>query len=48
MAVLSFGAGYAIVPGLSLYGELSLVDESAEFDVGRLDTVVIIGTGLNF
>lgn len=48
MAVLSFGAGYAIIPGLSLYGELSLVDESAEFDVGRLDTVVIIGTGLNF
>ena len=48
MAVLSFGAGYAVIPGLSLYGEISLVDESAEFDVGRLGTVVIIGTGLNF
>ncbi len=48
LAVLSFGAGYAVIPGLSLYGEFSLVDESAEFDVGRLGTVVIIGTGLNF
>ena len=48
MAVLTFGAGYMVLPGLSLYGELNLVDESEEFSVDNLGTVVIIGTGVNF
>ena len=48
MAVLSFGADYAILPGLSLYGELNVVDDPDSFGEERLGTVFILGTGLNF
>lgn len=48
IAVLSFGADYAILPGLSLYGEVNLVDDREIYGEERLGTVLIVGTGLNF
>ncbi len=48
MAMLSFGADYTILPGLSLYGELNLVDDPETHGEERLGTVLIVGTGLNF
>ncbi len=48
VAVLSFGADYAVLPGLSLYGEVNLVDDRESYGEERLGTVLIVGTGLNF
>lgn len=48
MAVLSFGADYAVLPGLSVYGELNVVDDPAAADEQGLGTVIVLGTGLNF
>lgn len=48
MATLSFGADYTVLPGLSLYGELNVVDDPVAFGEERLGTVFIVGTGLNF
>lgn len=48
MAVLSFGADYAVLPGLSVYGELNVVDDPALSTEQGLGTVIVLGTGLNF
>lgn len=48
IAVLSLGADYAILPGLSIYGELNVIDDPATTGDQRLGTVIILGTGLNF
>lgn len=48
MAVLSFGADYAVLPGLSVYGELNVVDDPALSAEQGLGTVIVLGTGLNF
>ncbi len=48
IAVLSLGADYAILPGLSVYGELNVIDDPATMGEERLGTVFILGTGLNF
>jgi len=48
MAVLSFGADYAVLPGLSVYGELNVVDDPALPAEQGLGTVIVLGTGLNF
>ena len=48
VAVLSLGADYAILPGLSVYGELNVIDDPAAAGPERLGTVFILGTGLNF
>jgi hypothetical protein len=48
IAVLSLGADYAILPGLSVYGELNVIDDPATAGAERLGTVFILGTGLNF
>lgn len=48
IAVLSLGADYTILPGLSVYGELNLIDDPAVVGPERLGTVFILGTGLNF
>lgn len=48
MTALSFGADYAVLPGLSFYGELNVVDDPGSFGEERLGTVFIVGTGLNF
>jgi hypothetical protein len=48
IAVLSLGADYAIFPGLSVYGELNVIDDPATLGDERLGTVFILGTGLNF
>lgn len=48
IAVLSLGADYTILPGLSVYGELNLVDDPAVDGPERLGTVIILGTGLTF
>jgi len=48
IAVLSLGADYAILPGLSVYGELNVIDDAAATGTERLGTVFILGTGLNF
>ncbi len=47
-AILSLGADYAVVPGLSLYGELNVVDDPGLSGDARLGTVIILGTGVNF
>jgi hypothetical protein len=48
IAVLSLGADYAILPGLSVYGEFNVIDGPLE----RTDTgpgaIVIVGTGVSF
>lgn len=48
IAVMSFGADYAILPGLSVYGEFNVIDDPAATGEERLGTVFILGTGLNF
>lgn len=48
IAVLSLGADYAILPGLSVYGELNVIDDPATLGEERLGTVFVLGTGLNF
>lgn len=48
MAILSFGADYAVLPGLSLYGEFNLIDRTVDSASQGLGTVVIVGTGVNF
>ena len=48
IAVLSLGADYAILPGLSVYGEFNVIDDPATMGDERLGTVFIVGTGLNF
>lgn len=48
IAVLSLGADYAVLPGLSVYGELNVIDDTAATSTERLGTVFILGTGLNF
>lgn len=48
MAVLSFGADYAVLPGLSVYGEFNVVDDPAAAEQQGLGTVIILGTGVNF
>ena len=48
MSVLSLGADYAILPGVSVFGEFNVIDDSAGLGDERLGTVVIVGTGLNF
>lgn len=48
IAVLSLGADYAVLPGLSVYGELNVIDDPAATGDERLGTVFILGTGLNF
>lgn len=48
MAVLSFGADYAVLPGLSVYGEFNVVDDPAMVGEQGLGTVIVLGTGLNF
>lgn len=47
-AVLSLGADYAVLPGLSVYGELNVVDDPALAGEQGLGTVILLGTGLNF
>lgn len=48
MAVLSLGADYMILPGVSVFGEFNVIDDSASLEGERLGTVIIVGTGLNF
>lgn len=48
LAVLSLGADYAIMPGLSVYGELNLIDSPWDENLENRDTVIILGTGLSF
>ena len=48
IAVLSLGADYTFLPGLSVYGELNLIDDPAVIGPERLGTVFILGTGVNF
>lgn len=48
IAVLSLGADYAILPGLSVYGELNVIDDQMTGGAERLGTVFILGTGLSF
>lgn len=48
VAVLSLGADYAILPGLSVFGEFNVIDDPAARSAERLGTVFIVGTGLNF
>jgi len=48
MAVLSLGADYLVLPGLSVFGEFNVIDDSSGLGDERLGTVVIVGTGLNF
>lgn len=48
IGVLSLGADYSVVPGLSVFGEFNMIDgplESSEIGFG---TVVIVGTGVSF
>lgn len=47
-AILSLGADYTILPGLSVYGELNMVDSPVDYGNDRLGTVLILGTGLSF
>jgi len=48
VAVLSLGADYTVLPGVSIYGELNLIDDPLYVGPERLGTVIILGTGLNF
>jgi len=48
IAVLSLGADYTLIPGLSVYGELNMIDGPPDDGEGGLGTVVIFGTGMNF
>lgn len=48
VTVLSLGADYTFLPGMSVYGELNLIDDPVLIGPERLGTVFILGTGLNF
>lgn len=48
LAVLSLGADYAIMPGLSVYGEFNLIDGPWDENQESRDTMIILGTGVNF
>lgn len=48
IAVFSLGADYAILPGLSVYGEFNLIDGPTAENIEGLGTVVIVGTGVSF
>jgi hypothetical protein len=48
MAVLSLGADYSVLPGLSVYGELNVIDGPPDENEDGLGTVVIVGTGVSF
>lgn len=48
LAVLSLGADYAVLPGLSIYGEFNVIDGPPDDNEGGLGTVIIVGTGVNF
>jgi len=46
--MLSLGADYSILPGLSVYGEFNMTDDPLNASETGLGTVVIVGTGVNF
>lgn len=48
IAILSLGADYAILPGLSVYGEFNMIDGPPAENEDRLGTVIIVGTGVSF
>lgn len=48
IAILSFGADYAVLPGLLVYGEFNVVDNPTVESDQRLGTVIVLGTGVNF
>jgi hypothetical protein len=48
IAVLSLGADYAVLPGLSVYGEFNVIDGPPDDNYEGLGTVVIVGTGVSF
>jgi len=48
ISILSLGADYTLVPGLSVYGELNMFDSAPDDGDDGLGTSVIIGTGVNF
>lgn len=48
VAVLSLGADYAVLPGLSVYGEFNVIDRPLESNEDGLGAVVIVGTGVSF
>lgn len=48
LSVLSLGADYAILPGLSVYGEFNVVDGPPDPLTDGYGAVVIVGTGVNF
>lgn len=48
IAVLSLGADYVVLPGLSVYGEFNLIDSPLEETDTELGALVILGTGVSF
>lgn len=49
LAVLSLGADYAVLPGLSVFGELNMIDSSLEErSATGFGAVVVVGTGVSF
>ena len=48
IAVLSLGADYALLPGLSVYGEFNVIDGPPDEREDGLGTVIIFGTGVIF
>lgn len=48
IAILSLGADYAVLPGLSIYGEFNVIDGPPDDNEAGLGTVIIVGTGVNF
>lgn len=48
IGVLSLGADYSILPGLSVYGEFNVIDGPPDENEAGLGTVIIVGTGVNF
>lgn len=48
VTILSLGADYAVMPGLSVYGEFNVIDSPLDDSQEGLGTVVIIGTGVSF
>lgn len=47
-AVLSLGADYAILPGLSVYGEVNMIDGPVDPVTDGYGAVVLVGTGVSF
>jgi hypothetical protein len=48
IAVLSLGADYNILPGLSVYGEFNMIDRPLDYNEDGLGAVIILGTGVSF